>query len=77
MWNLVIVIQSPKYVVLGHNLGHKYQRNTQGFIMPPSESKTVVIKIMQCSNKFTRELPEEAKISAAQGLPPYFSLKGN
>lgn len=30
----------------------------------------IVIKIMQCSNKFTRELPEEAKISAAQGLCP-------
>lgn len=77
MWDLVIVIRSPKYVVLGHKLGHKYQRNTRGFIMPPSESRTLVIKIMQCSNKFTRELPEEAKISAAQGLSPRCHLEEN
>lgn len=51
-------------------LGHKSWRNAEGFIMPLSEPKMVVIKITQRSNKFTRVLPGEAKISAAQLLSP-------
>ena len=71
LWNLVNVTESPQYVLLGHPLRRKYRRKAEGFIMPPSEPKTVVIKIMQYSNKFTRELPEEAKIAAAHVLSPY------
>lgn len=56
---------------LGHTLGHKYWRKARGFIMPPSEPNTIVIKITQDSNKFTRELLEEANISAAPLLPRY------
>lgn len=71
LWSLVNVTESPKYVFLGHTLGRKYWRKAQGFIMPLSEPNTVVIKIMQYSNKFTRDLLEEANISAVQLLSPY------
>lgn len=39
--------------------------------MPTSEPKITIIKIMQYSNKFTRELSEQAKIAAAQLLSSY------
>lgn len=75
MWNLVIVIQSPKYVVRRHKLGHKSRRNTRGLIMPPSKSKTTAIKITQGSNKFTRDSPRKQTFLLLKGCPPR-SFKG-
>lgn len=76
MWNLVIVIQSPKYVVLGHQLGHKYRGNTRGSIMPPSESKTIVKKNNAVlATSLLESFPKQPKFQLLKGFP-LMSFKG-